>query len=240
MPSGYAQRLSSSEIQDLVAYLKTLNGRDFSKTIQAEIPGGLSFERIRNSASEPHNWLTYWGDYQGHHFSVLKEINTANVRQLQARWTAQMPGDSVLESTPLVVDGIMYVSGQPGQVYALDARTGLTIWRYQRTPKVVRPNQTNRFNRGVAVLGNRVFFGTLDAALVALDARNGQPLWETFIGDTRWLLDHFRATGAQRQDHRGNRRRRIRSSRVRRRLRSRDRKAPFGDSTPSLVQRVWI
>src|SRR5437588_907568 len=96
----------------------------------------------------------------------------------------QMAGDSVLESTPLVVDGIMYVTGQPNNVYALDARSGLTIWRYQRTPKAVKPNQNNRFNRGVAVLGNRVFFGTLDAALVALDARTGQPLWETSVADT--------------------------------------------------------
>ena len=184
MPSGYGERLSEGAIQDLVAYLGSLNGRDFSKTVQVEIPGGLAFERIRNSQAEPQNWLTYWGDYRGHHFSALKEINPANVRQLQARWAVQMPGDSVLESTPLVVDGVMYVSGQPGQVYALDAKTGLTIWRYQRTPKAVRPNQTNRFNRGVAVLGNRVFVGTLDAALVALDARNGQPLWETFVGDT--------------------------------------------------------
>jgi alcohol dehydrogenase (cytochrome c) len=184
MPSDYRQRLSDAEIQDLVSYLKAQNGRDLSKTVQVEIPGGLSFERIRNSQADPQNWLTYWGDYHGHHFSALKEINTTNARQLQARWAVQMQGDSVLESTPLVIDGIMYVSGQPGQVYALDAKTGLTIWKYQRTPKVVRPNQTNRFNRGVAVLGNRVFVGTLDAALVALDARNGQPLWETFIGDT--------------------------------------------------------
>ena len=184
MPADYGQRLQPAEIDSLVAYLRTLNGRDLSRTVQASIPGGLTFERIRNSAAEPQNWLTYWGDYLGRHYSALKEISTANVKQLQARWSVQMPGDSVLESTPLVVDGVMYVTGQPGTVYALDAKTGLTIWRYQRTPKVVRPNQSNRFNRGVAVLGNRVFFGTLDAALVALDARNGQPLWETSVADT--------------------------------------------------------
>jgi alcohol dehydrogenase (cytochrome c) len=184
MPADYGQRLSEPEIENLVAYLRTLNGRDFTKTIQAEIPGGLTFERIRNASAEPQNWLTYWGDYQGRHFSALKEINSTNIRQLQARWSMQMPGDSVLESTPLVIDGIMYVTGQPGQVYAVDAKTGLTIWRFQRTPKVARPNQSNRFNRGVAVLGNRVFFGTLDAALVALDARSGQELWEVQVGDT--------------------------------------------------------
>src|SRR6185503_2926634 len=133
---------------------------------------------------EPQNWLTYWGDYQGHHFSALKQVDTTNVRQLQARWAVQMPGDSMLETTPLVIDGIMYTAGMPGQVFAIDAKTGLQIWKYQRQQKTVNPYESNRFNRGVAVLGNRVFFGTLDAALVALDSRTGLPLWETQIADT--------------------------------------------------------
>ena len=86
---------------------------------------------------------------------------------------------------PLVVDGVMYTSGMPGQVFALDAKTGLQIWRYQRQQKVVPQGEINRFNRGVAMLGNRIFVGTLDAALVALDARSGLPLWETQVADAR-------------------------------------------------------
>jgi alcohol dehydrogenase (cytochrome c) len=96
----------------------------------------------------------------------------------------QMPGDTLLETTPLVIDGILYTAGMPGQVFAIDAKTGLQIWKYQRQQKVVNPYESNRFNRGVAVLGNRVFLGTLDAALVALDSRTGLPLWETQIADT--------------------------------------------------------
>jgi PQQ-dependent dehydrogenase (methanol/ethanol family) len=184
MPDDFAKRLSQPEIQNIVAYLKTLNGRDLAKTIQADIPGGLTFERIRNSAAEPQNWFTYWGDYQGRHYSSLKQIDTSNVGRLQAKWAAQLPGQSSLEATPVVVDGIMYTSGSPGTVVALDARTGLQIWRYQRQQKVVNPYEINPFNRGVAVLGNRVFFGTLDAALVALDARTGLPLWEIQVDDT--------------------------------------------------------
>jgi len=184
MPADYGQRLSEPEIQHLIAYLKALNGRDFTRTIQEEILGGLSYERIRHAQAEPQNWLTYWGDYQGRHFSALKQINTVNVRQLQARWAVQMPGDSLLEATPLVIDGVMYTTGMPGQVFALDAKTGLQIWKYQRPQKVVNPYESNRFNRGVAVLGNRVFFGTLDAALIALDARTGLPLWEVQVADT--------------------------------------------------------
>lgn len=184
MPADYAKRLTASEIQNVVAYLKTLETRDLQKAAQVEIPGGLSYERIRNAAAEPQNWLTYWGNYQGHHFSALSQINTGNVKQLQARWAMQMPGDSLLESTPLVVDGIMYTAGMPGQVFALDAHTGMQIWKYQRKQKVVNPFESNRYNRGVAMLDNRVVFGTLDAALVALDARTGRPLWETQVADT--------------------------------------------------------
>ena len=184
MPDDFAKRLSAPEIQNIVAYLKTLNGRDLAKTVRVDVPGGLTFDRLRNSAAEPQNWLTYWGDYQGRHYSSLKQIDTSNVGRLQAQWSAQLPGQSILEATPLVVDGIMYTSGSPGTVVALDARTGLQIWRYQRQQKRVNPYEINPFNRGVAVLGNRVFFGTLDAALVALDARTGLPLWEVQVDDT--------------------------------------------------------
>ena len=184
MPGDYGTRLSAAELQNLVAYLKGCNGRDLNKTREAEITGGLGSERIRNAAAEPQNWLTYWGDYAGRHFSALKQITAANVSQLQARWAAQMPGDSLLEATPLVIDGVMYTSGMPGQVFALDARSGLQIWKYERKQKVVNPFEINRFSRGVAVLGNRVFVGTLDAALVALDARTGLPLWEVQVADT--------------------------------------------------------
>ena len=143
----------------------------------------LTFERLRNAASEPHNWLTYWGDYNGTHYSGLKQIASSNVRRLQAAWARQLPGSSVLEAMPLVIDGIMYTSGPPGIVVALEAATGRQIWRYQRTQKIRNQHEINPFNRGVAVLGNRVFVGTLDAALVALDARTGALLWEVQVAD---------------------------------------------------------
>ena len=183
-PDDYGTQLSASELQDVLAYLKSLRERDFKETESADMDGGLSFDRIRNSQAEPWNWLTYWGNYQGHHFSDLNQITKNNVGQLQARWAAQLPGPSVIESTPLVVDRVMYTSGSPGQVFALDAKSGLQIWNYQRKQKIVNPYQTNPFNRGVAVLNNRVFFGTLDSSLVALNANTGLPLWETPIADT--------------------------------------------------------
>ena len=146
--------------------------------------GGITYERIRDARSEPQNWLTYWGDYGGQFFSPLSQIDTANVGQLQARWAVQIPGDAIVESIPLVADGVMYTTGIPGQVLALDARTGRQIWKYERKQKVVNPYEINRVNRGVAILGNRLFFGTLDAALVALDRRSGALLWEVQVADT--------------------------------------------------------
>jgi alcohol dehydrogenase (cytochrome c) len=78
----------------------------------------------------------------------------------------------------------MYTAGPPGQVFAIDAKTGSQIWKYERRQKVTNPYETNPFSRGIAMLGNRVFYGTLDAALVALDARTGRVLWETQVADT--------------------------------------------------------
>jgi alcohol dehydrogenase (cytochrome c) len=184
MPADYRSRLSEGELQNLLAYLGTLKERDLNKTAAAAIPGGVTFERLRNSDAEPQNWMHYWGNYRGTHYSSLKDITTANASRLQAKWSIQLPGSSNLEAVPLVIDGVMYTSGQPGTVLALDAKTGRQIWRYTRQRKVRNPNEINPFNRGVAVLGNRVFVGTLDAAIVAIDARTGLPLWETQVADS--------------------------------------------------------
>jgi len=184
MPADYASRLNAAEIQNLVAYLVTLKERDINKTANAAIPGGVTAGRLRNSDAEPQNWMHYWGNYQGTHYSALKEITTENVSRLQAKWSIQLPGTSSLEIKPLVIDGIMYTSGQPGTVLALDAKSGRRIWQFTRQRKVRNPNEINPFNRGVAVLGNRVFVGTLDAAIVAIDARTGLLLWETQIADS--------------------------------------------------------
>jgi mono/diheme cytochrome c family protein len=145
--------------------------------------GGVTVDRLVNAGAEPQNWLMYWGDYQATHYSRLTQIDAANVKHLRAAWTYPMAGESVLEATPVVVDGVMYVT-QPGVVAALDARTGRELWRHARQQKVKNPYEINPFNRGVAVAGHRLIVGTLDAALVALDARTGQALWETQVADT--------------------------------------------------------
>ena len=143
----------------------------------------LTADRLVKASAEPQNWLMYWGDYQSTHYSRLTQIDAGNVRQLRAAWAYPMPGDAVLEATPLVVDGVMYMT-QPGVVAALDARTGRQLWRATRPQKVKNPYEINPFNRGVAIAGTQLFVGTLDAALMSLDARTGRLLWETQVADT--------------------------------------------------------
>jgi PQQ-dependent dehydrogenase (methanol/ethanol family) len=187
MPEDYDKKLSSSEIENLVAYLKTLKKRDMSETAKAELPPGINYSRLRDTAKDPGNWLTYWGDYQGHHFTALSQVTPQNVKNLQARWVLPMPSGPVVEATPIVADGTLYTTytanGSQG-VYAADARSGLVVWKYERKQKKINPYANNPFNRGVAVLGDRVFFGTLDGALIALDSRSGREVWSAQVGDT--------------------------------------------------------
>ena len=122
--------------------------------------------------ADANDWLSYNGSYDSRRHTRLDQINRDTVGSLVPKWIYHVPNASHLESVP-VVDGVMYIT-QPNEVYALDGRTGREIWRYNRVP----PKQKGP-NRGVAVWGNKVYMGTPDAALVALDARNGNLLWET-------------------------------------------------------------
>ena len=153
-------------------------------SVAAQQSDVVTYERLRDSDREPQNWMHYWGNYQGTHYSALKQITKSNVADLQLQWSIQLSETLGLETEPLVIDGIMYTSGQPGTVLATDATTGKQIWQFKRQRKVTNPNEINPYNRGVAVLGNRVFVGTLDAAIVAIDARTGVSIWETQVADS--------------------------------------------------------
>jgi PQQ-dependent dehydrogenase (methanol/ethanol family) len=192
-PTDIMQRLSADQRADLLAYLSERKQRSVVSIDSGGGGGGLSPARLTHAEREPQNWLTYWGSYRSEHFSELKQIDRRNVATLQARWAMPMPGGSPLEVTPLVVDGVMYASGPPGDVYALDARSGLQIWKFHRQQERVNPFQINPYNRGVAVLGKRVFVATLDDNLIALDARSGRVLWEQRIADT---MEGYTMTGA--------------------------------------------
>jgi len=145
----------------------------------------VSFDRLKNAKQESRNWLTYSGDYAGQRHSTLEQINRANVRHLTAQWIFQTGSAGPFECTPLVVDGLMYVSGLNNKVYALDARTGRLIWRYERALPEKISLCCGRVNRGLAALGNKVFLATLDAHVVALDTKTGNVVWEAEAADYR-------------------------------------------------------
>ena len=140
-------------------------------------------ERLLNSDAEPENWLMYSGNYFSQRYSGLDQINRENVGQLEMQWAFQLRALDRAETTPLVVDGVMYVTEAPSNVIALDARTGSQYWRYNHD----LPDDLNyccgRNNRGVAVLGDRLYMGTLDAHLVALDAKTGNVIWDAEVAD---------------------------------------------------------
>src|SRR3979490_2940319 len=152
-------------------------------TVAVQSTAQVTFERLLNSAKEPQNWLMYSGDYAGRRFSPLDQINTGNARTLAAKWVYQTAATGKLETTPLVVDGILYGTGQEDRAFALDARTGRPIWLYQRQlPNDIRPC-CGHVNRGFAILGDKVFLGTLDAHVVALDAKTGSLIWDVAAFD---------------------------------------------------------
>src|SRR5580658_466131 len=143
----------------------------------------VTFDRILNSSKEPQNWLTYSGDYAGHRFSMLDQINVDNVKSLVTKWVYQTGATGKVETTPLVVDAILYGTAPDNRAFALDARTGRPIWLDQRQlPGDIRPC-CGRVNRGLAILGDKVFMGTLDAHVMALDAKTGNVVWDVTAVD---------------------------------------------------------
>ena len=148
-------------------------------------PANVDTARIVAADSEPGNWLAHGRTYSEQRFSPLKQINVDNVGELGLAWFFDLDTDRGQEATPIVVDGVMYVSTAWSKVKALDAGTGKLLWEFD--PKV--PGQTaveaccDVVNRGVAVWKGRVYVGTLDGRLIALDAANGNLAWETQTTD---------------------------------------------------------
>jgi alcohol dehydrogenase (cytochrome c) len=139
------------------------------------------------------NWTSYNGDYTGRRYSSLREINGSNVQQLRAAWVFHPGNSQNLETTPLVVRGVMYVTSA-NDVIALDARTGRQLWRYSRpVSSGLLDDAASHKNRGVGVWQNLVFVQTDDARLLALDARSGGLRWETQFADKK---KHYGSTGA--------------------------------------------
>jgi alcohol dehydrogenase (cytochrome c) len=147
--------------------------------------GQVTPQRLTESAKEPHNWLTYSGNYFSTRHSPLDQITPGNVRDLKLQWVYQSPVAGNWQTSPLVVDGVMYLTQRLNDVVALDAATGRAFWIFRYTPAADRVVCCGANNRGLAILGDTLFMGTLDAHLLAIDAKTGRLLWKTQVAVTK-------------------------------------------------------
>ncbi len=158
---------------------------------------GPTDEALRDADANRDEWLSYGRTYGEQRFSPLGQIAETNVSSLSLAWTTETGTTRGMEATPIVHDGVMYVSGSWSIVLALDARTGRTLWRFD--PKVSGRAGAHAccdvVNRGVALWQGRVFVGTLDGRLIALDAKTGETIWQTQTTDPK---QDYAITGAPR------------------------------------------
>ncbi len=186
---------SPEAMRDLIKFLQRApdqQARANGSAPQA-IPGAIEWNAIVKP--KPGDWPTYHGQLSGNRYSALAGITPGNVGNLAPRWIFSVPdqGNQALEGTPVVVDGVMYVT-RVNTVIALDARSGRRIWQYSRPPsKGLVGDAAGGINRGVAVLGDRVFVVTDNAHLLALHRVNGALLWDSEIADSH---KHYGATSA--------------------------------------------
>src|SRR2546429_6563106 len=162
------------------AALVLLLAAAMSYRVQAQI----GYDRLLNAAKEPRNWLIYSGGYFSNRYSALTQITPANAKNLELKWMYQAAVAGAWQTTPLVADGMMYFTQRPNDVVALDAKTGRVFWiyRHQLDPTQIVCCGAN--NRGLAILGDTLFMGTLDAHLVAIDTRSGMPIWNTKVAES--------------------------------------------------------
>jgi len=141
--------------------------------------------QLVDAQKTPQNWFMYSGDYRSQRHSGLAAVTPANVKDLEIKWIYQAKITEKLETTPLVVDGVMYITLPPSDVAALDAATGVRLWEYKRSMPPLPQVCCGQVNRGVAIQGDRLFAATVDAHVIALDRKTGRLLWDTEMIDYR-------------------------------------------------------
>jgi alcohol dehydrogenase (cytochrome c) len=160
--------------------------------ISGSLPAQVTLDRLLHPEREPQNWLTYSGNYSAQRYSTLDQITRDNAKNLELQWVFQARSLEKFESTPLVVDGIMYVTEPPNNVVAMDAKTGAIFWVYEYRPSADARPCCGAVNRGVAILGDTLFMGAIDGHLIAIDAKGGRPIWNIQVGDPKlgYALTH--------------------------------------------------
>lgn len=181
------RNMPRDDVWRLVTYLKraTVDAANESPTARPALIEPLTAVDLKNAPARPTEWLTYSGSYSGQRHSALQQINRNNVEQLRVEWMRQFSTTvERVETTPIVRGSTMFVTEPPNRVEALDASTGRVLWVYSRNLPAHLQLCCGQVNRGVALLGNRLFVGTLDAHLIALNADTGKVLWDVEVADS--------------------------------------------------------
>ncbi len=147
----------------------------------ASLSAQVSFDRLLHSSDTPQDWLSYSGSYFSQRYSPLDQVTPGNVKNLEQKWIFQARSLEKFEATPLVVDGVLYTVQAPNDIVAMDAVTGRIFWIYSYSPVPQARLCCGRVNRGLAILGDTLFMGTIDAHIIAVDAKNGHLLWNTKV-----------------------------------------------------------
>ena len=153
-----------------------------TKVKEAPTPA-VTQEQLNGAAADDKNFLHTNGNYDQTRYYPGKQINTSNVGKLHPAWIFQTEVKESLETTPIVVDGVMYVTTSFNHVYAINAKTGEEYWHYKHKMGPITTYCCGPNNRGVAIYKDKVYMGTLDSKLVALDAKTGSLVWQTDIAD---------------------------------------------------------
>jgi len=188
--------VSIQERWQVIGYLKALQLAASSRyaDLLPPIDIHVSNEQIRTAGSAQDQWLTYSGTLDGRRYTPLNEITPQNVSRLRLRWIRQFGTSTAkIESTPIVVGGFIFTTLPPSDVVALDVRSGEIRWSYKGSVPDNLPIDTAASNRGLAVLGNMLFLQKLDCVLVAINATNGNAIWQTRVCNPS---DDYTMTGA--------------------------------------------
>ena len=183
-----APSVSWVERWQLVGYVRHLQLHTVvSSAGKAPLDIEVSNERILAAGEKTDEWLTYSGSLDGHHYTPLDQITPTNVSRLRTRWVRQLDTRQLsIEATPLVVDGVIFITEPPSDTMAVDAfdtKSGDLIWRYSRSVTADVYSLYGRENRGLAILGRNLYFASLDGYLVCINANTGMLVWETKVAD---------------------------------------------------------
>jgi quinohemoprotein ethanol dehydrogenase len=155
------------------------------RVVQGAKPADVTESRVIAEESQGNNWLVGGRTFDEQHFSPLRQITDQNIRSLGLAWSADIPSPMGLATEPLVVDGVIYLSAPIAKVYAVDAASGKVLWRFDAKVSLdrMRNSWASHSNRGVAVWAGKVYVGTGDCRLVAINAVNGEKVWEAPVCD---------------------------------------------------------